>query len=96
MMGLDNTHNNCTVLLFWHSNTLHLLCTGVKDDARYTGWDVSCVSLQCVLRLPCEVMAGLTSVEGTAEPCGALGEFIPYQVSPESPSAALGTGFEQL
>lgn len=41
-------------------------------------------------------MAGLTSVEGTAESGWALGEFVLNQVSPESSSAALGTGFEQL
>lgn len=41
-------------------------------------------------------MAGLTPVEGTAESCWALGEFIVDQVSPESSRAALGTGFEQL
>lgn len=42
MMDLDNTHNNCRVLLFWHRDILHFLCMGIKGDARYT---VSCVFL---------------------------------------------------
>lgn len=94
-MDLDNTHNNCRVLLLWHSNILHLLCIGIKEDARYTVWDMSLSSFNCTWA----AMWG----HGRADFCGGnswvlLGFRRVYSDSSEPWifQCCFGTGFEQL